>query len=209
MTINYTVRADVIDICSDSPQQDDLFLVDTNVWYWTTYSRANEADTRPKTYQINNYPTYIAKAISSKSQLCRCGLSFAELAHLIEKTELEIYSRTTGFDKTKKKEFRHNHSPQRANFVAEVQAVWSQVKIMAKAIDIQINEATTDNVLSRLSTQQLDGYDLFILEAISRAGVVKIITDDGDYVTVPDIQVFTANKNIITAAQNQRKLKVR
>ncbi|OGV96208.1 MAG: hypothetical protein A3I04_04605 [Nitrospinae bacterium RIFCSPLOWO2_02_FULL_39_110] len=209
MTINYTVRADVIDIRSDSPRQDDLFLVDTNVWYWTTYSRANQSDARPKTYQINNYPAYIAKAISSKSQLCRCGLSFAELAHLIEKTELEIYSRTIGFDKTSKKEFRHNHSSQRANVVAEIQTAWSQVKIMAKAIDIQINESSTDNALSRLSTQQLDGYDLFILEAISRVGVVKIITDDGDYVTVPDIQVFTANQNVITAAQKQGKLIVR
>lgn len=209
MAVNYTVHAEVVDIRNDTPGQDDIFLVDTNVWYWTTYSRANQADTRPKTYQINNYPAYIKKALSSKSQLCGCGLSLAELAHLIEKTELEIYSRITGFDKTRKKEFRHNHSPQRVNVVAEIQTAWSQVKIMAKAIDIQINESSTDNALSRLSTQQLDGYDLFILEAISKIGVVKIITDDGDYVTVPDIQVFTANQNVITTAQNQGKLIVR
>jgi len=28
---------------------------------------------------------------------------------------------------------------------------------------------------------------------MAQAGTVKVITDDGDYVTVPGIQVFTAN----------------
>jgi len=77
---------------------------------------------------------------------------------------------------------------------------------MSQLLDIQIDELVTNAALSRLSSQPLDGYDLFILETISRAGVVKIITDDGDFVTVPGIQVFTANKNVIDTARNQRKL---
>jgi hypothetical protein len=34
----------------------------------------------------------------------------------------------------------------------------------------------------------------------------KIITDDGDYVTVPGIEVFTANRGAINVATNQGKL---
>lgn len=206
MPVQYTIKADVIDLRNDTPQQNDLFLVDSNVWYWTTYSRADQADARPRTYQINDYPIYISKALSVKSTLLRCGLSLAELSHLIEKTELEIFSRTTGFDKNKKKEFRHNNTSQRANVVTEVQTAWDQVKSMSQIVELQIDDTNTDAALSRFSTQPLDGYDLFILEAISCAGVVKVITDDGDYVTVPGIQVFTANQNVITAAQNQGKL---
>jgi len=209
MAINYILQADVIDIRTDTPQLDDIFLVDSNVWYWLTYTRASQADQPPKSYQINDYPAYISKALSIKSSLNRCNLSLAELGHLIEKTELEIYARTTGFSKNKKKEFRHNHSSQRANVVAEVQASWGQVKAMAQVIDVQIDDLVTDAALIRFTTQPLDGYDLFILEAISNAGVVKIITDDGDFVTIPGIQVFTANKNVITAAQSQGKLLVR
>jgi hypothetical protein len=44
---------------------------------------------------------------------------------------------------------------------------------------------------------------------MAQAGTVKVITDDGDYVTVPGIQVFTANYNVITAARNQGKLLTR
>ena len=78
--------------------------------------------------------------------------------------------------------------------------------IQAQIIDIQINKHTTDDALSRLSTQILDGYDLFILESIMKAGIVKIITDDGDFSTVPNILVFTSNVNVIQAAKVQGKL---
>ena len=200
MAINYTIRADVIDIRQDTPKPDDVFLVDTNVWYWLTYTRT------PKSYQTKDYPSYINKALSAKSQLHRCGLSLAELAHLIERTELEIFSKASGFDKNKKKEFRHNYPTERTNVVSEIQAAWGLVETMSQTIDIQINKHTTDDALSRLSTQILDGYDLFILETIMKAGIGKIISDDGDFSTVPNILVFTSNVNVIQAAKVQGKL---
>jgi hypothetical protein len=55
----------------------------------------------------------------------------------------------------------------------------------------------------------IDGYDLFIAEAMANAGVTQILTDDGDYCTVPGIQVLTANRQAIDAAQAQGTLKVR
>ncbi len=36
MVINYMVQAEVVDIQSDNPKTDDIFLVDTNAWYWHT-----------------------------------------------------------------------------------------------------------------------------------------------------------------------------
>ena len=206
MAVNYVIKADVIDIRQDTPKPNDIFLVDTNVWYWLTYTRASLGDQPPKSYKTNDYTSYIGKTLSAKSQLHRCGLSLAELAHLIERTELEIFSKASGFDKTKKKEFRHNHPKERTIVVSEIQAAWGLVEIMTQTIDIQINKLTTDDALARLSTQILDGYDLFILESIMKAGIVKIITDDGDFSTVPNILVFTSNVNVIQAAKVQGKL---
>lgn len=206
MAINYTIQADVIDIRQDTPKPDDVFLVDTNVWYWLTYTRVSLGDQPPKSYKTNIYTSYIGKTLSAKSQLHRCGLSLAELAHLIERTELEIFSKASGFDKNKKKEFRHNHPTERTHVVAEIQAAWGLVETMAHTIDIQITKHTTDTILSRLGTQLLDGYDLFILESIIKANIVKVITDDGDFSTVPDIKVFTSNPNVIQLAKTQGKL---
>jgi len=201
MAANYTIQANVVDIRHDTPKQEDVFLVDTNVWYWMTYTKASQTAIP---YQIRNYPRYISRALSSNSQLRKCGLSLEELAHIIEGTERKIFQRTNPDIKTK--EYRHNHPAERNNVVTEIQAAWGQVKSMATAIEITIDTDSTDRALTRMASEPLDGYDLFILEAVSQAGIVNVITDDGDYTTVPGIQVFTANNNVIETARNQGKL---
>ena len=41
MAANIVIRADVVDISKDTPRNNENFLVDTNVWYWMTYSKAS------------------------------------------------------------------------------------------------------------------------------------------------------------------------
>ncbi|MEG4629800.1 hypothetical protein QUB56_09275 [Microcoleus sp. AR_TQ3_B6] len=198
MAVQYAVKAEVVNIQFDTPQKDDIFLVDTNVWYWLTYTQAS---TSAKSYQIKDYPAYLGKIIPDQERLLYCGLSLAELAHTIEQAERKIFSTTIT-----PKDYRHNEPTERANVVAEVITAWGQVTSMAGPTDVTIDETTTKESLTRFQTQLLDGYDLLILEAMDKAGVVQVITDDGDYVTVPGIKVFTANLNVITAARNQGKL---
>jgi len=200
MAVNYTIQANVVDIRHDKPKTEDVFLVDTNVWFWMTYTKASQTADK---YQIQYYPSYISKALSSKSQLCKCGLSLEELSHRIEKTEYDFFSYTRTLTP---KEYRHNYPRERATVVQEVQAAWGQVNSMANSIDVVIDRDSTDRALTRMATDPLDGYDLFILEAISQAGIVNVITDDGDYAMVPGIQLFTANKNVIESARNQGRL---
>ncbi|MEG5039960.1 MULTISPECIES: hypothetical protein [unclassified Microcoleus] len=200
MAVQYAVKAEVVNIQFDTPQKDDIFLVDTNVWYWLTYTKASTSAPHYQN-QINDYSAYLRKIISAQGLLLYCGLSLAELAHNIEQAERKIFSTTL-----QTKEYRHNYSTERANVVAEVVAAWSQVTSIAVSTDVTVDETTTNASLTRFQTQLLDGYDLLILEAMDKAGIVQVITDDGDYVTVPGIKVFTANRNVITAARNQGKL---
>ncbi|MBD2772157.1 hypothetical protein [Iningainema tapete] len=206
MAVNLNIQADVIDIRTDTPQQDDIFLVDTNVWFWLTYANAGFG---ARTYQIRNYPSYLIQALSNGATLTYSGLILAELAHIIEKTEYEIYIQSHG--NIPIKEYRHNYPNERANIVAEVQSVWSQVKAFAVPVNLTVDEATTDAALRRFQTQAVDGYDLLLLETITRAGAgqIKIITDDMDYTVIPDIQVFTSNSYVIQSATVQNKLVLR
>jgi hypothetical protein len=73
-------------------------------------------------------------------------------------------------------------------------------------LTVTIDSPTATAALNRLQTEQVDGYDLFILESMRSNGVVQVITDDGDFATVPGIQVFTANRNVIHAARTQGRL---
>lgn len=207
MAVNYVIQAEVVDIRYDSPNANDAFLVDSNVWYWLTYTRASQSNRPPLPYQVKDYPTYIQRVLSADARLLRCGLSLAELAHRIEATEREIYQQAKQpANEVRSKEFRHNCHSERINVVCEVGAAWGQVKRMAQPIDLLVDEFTTNSAMSKLSCRSVDGYDLFILEAMNKAGLLQIITDDGDFATVPSLRVFTCNRNVITSARKQDML---
>jgi len=207
MTVNYIIQAEVVDITSDSPRAEDAFLVDTNVWYWMTYTRASLSARPPAQYQTTTYPAYTNAALAAGARIFQSGLSLAELTHLIEKAEREIYERTNGRVGTK--EYRHNFSGERAQVIAEIQSAWSQVVSLADPLVATIDNQTTNAAVARFQTEKVDGYDLFILESMRNHDVVQVITDDGDFATVSGIQVFTANRSVIAAASNQGKLRSR
>jgi len=203
MAVNYVIEAEIVDINSDTPQSEDVFLVDTNVWYWMTYPNA----TSYVPSQLADYPNYLNNALGANSTIHHSTLSLAELAHVIEKTEREIYERTSG--RIFPKEYRHNIPTERTRVVSEITAAWGQVTTLAAALDITVDSGAATSSLNRLSTEKVDGYDLLILETMQKHGVVKIITDDGDYSNVPGLIVFTANTNVIEAARQQGKLLTR
>jgi len=55
MTINLTVRAEVIDVRTDTPQPSDTLFVDTNVWLWQTYGLPPKPD--PKNWAVGSSPS--------------------------------------------------------------------------------------------------------------------------------------------------------
>lgn len=203
MAVTYSIKAEVVDIRSDSPINADVFFVDTNVWYWMTYPKA----TAHVSSLLSDYPGFINRALTAGAQMHHSGLSLAELAHIIEKTEREIHEKLSGA--VKPKEYRHNMENERARVVSEIQAAWGQVESLASPLSLTIDTPTTAAALGRLHAEKVDGYDLFILESMKNHKVIQVITDDGDFVSVPGIQVFTANRNVINAALRQGKLVAR
>lgn len=209
MPINYTVRADIIDLRADAPQPIDDFLIDTNVWGFLVYTRMAGGPHAPTHAKITAYSSFVNQALANGSGLKYCGLTLAELAHLIEKTEREIYIQANPGPPPRTKEFRHNFPAERANVVTEIRSAWSQVTAMSSPAEALIDEALTDAVIVRLQTEALDVYDLFLAQAASAFGINQIITDDGDYCGIPGIQMFTSNQTVVAAAQAQGRLVIR
>ena len=207
MAIRLNVQADVIDIRTDTPQAEDRFLVDTNVWRWYTYGASPPQSASQK---IEQYTPYSTKILGAHAVMFYSGLILAELAHIIETSQYEAYKLATGSSLIRK-EYRHNLSSERANVVAEVRAVWDEVEDIATSADLNLDKISTRAALSRFQTQALDGYDLFLLEAISqvRSEKIQVLTDDMDYATVSGIQLFTSNGLVIQEARRLGKLLVR
>lgn len=203
MAANVVIRANVVDISVDTPRENEIFFVDTNVWYWTTYSKAS-LYSLSNPYQTSNYPAYVNRALNIGAKLKYSGLNILELTHVIERSECEISGTGANF-----KEFRHNYAAQRAAVCAEINSCFLQVKSIGNYFDVDLSETEISHVISRFNNFEVDGYDCMIAANLLRKGVDKIVTDDGDFASVPGVTVFTANRNIIYRARQAGKLIVR
>lgn len=87
-------------------------------------------------------------------------------------------------------------------------SAWNQVTMLASSADLMVDERLAETAANHFLSVALDGYDLFLLEAIRQTGIrpVQVLTDDMDYATVPNIQVFTANGLVIQRATEQGRL---
>ena len=144
------------------------------------------------------------------SQLLRCNLILAELAHIIEDTEFKIFCDAKGYnpDKYPRKEFRHNYPIERSNVTNEIENAWMQVQQFSDSFSLSIDDPTANIFITDLKSHRLDGYDLFYLDGI-RKNCVQILTDDGDFATIPGITVFTANHTVIDVARACGQLRMR
>lgn len=211
MTINLTVRAEVVDIHSDTPQPNDTLFVDTNVWLWQTYGLPPESNpnrARRAEQKLRLYTGYLSSALVCGAELKYCGLILSELAHVIEKTEFDIFKRRNNLPSLQAKEYRHNYLDEHIVVAARVRFAWDQVTMLASSADLMVNARLANTAVSHFQSVALDGYDLFLLEAIRQTGIspVQVLTDDMDYATVPNIQLFTGNGLVIRCADEQGKL---
>jgi predicted nucleic acid-binding protein len=193
------VRSTVVDIRRDAPRDKDQFLVDTSGWYQLTYTRLRD----PKPH----YPPYIKRALEAGSDLFCCAVTLIELASIIEANEHRLYQQSQPH--VNEKMFRHECPKERATVVQTIKASWSQVVGMSRLVDLTLDQPLVDRALDGLENYLVDGYDLLMAEAMTRRGVLNVITDDGDYASIPDISVFTANAHTIAVAKRQGRLQTR
>lgn len=201
MPFSGTILSNVYDITKYTPTAKDSFVVDTNVWYWLTYTKGIPSH-RPDLY---NYTSFINAALNNSSNLFHSGLSLSELAHIIEGTERKIHEKVTQ-KKIATKEFRQIYTNERNVATKEIESSWLQVESIANQIEINICSSVTTNCVAKMATTTLDGYDLMIHESMVNSGILNIITDDADFTSVSGINVFTSNRNVIQAASSQNKL---
>lgn len=201
MAFSGIISANVYNIGDYTPNDGECFLVDTNIWYWMTYSKGIPSNRQ----YLNAYNSFISLSLANNAKLFHSGLSLAELSHIIEGTERKIHEGVIKA-KIKTKEFRHNYSKERLAAMKEVEASWLQVKSLAEQVELSICDVTTDNCLENMTANTLDGYDLMIYECMKNYEIKNIITDDGDYTSVDGINVFTLNANVLSAARNQKKI---
>jgi predicted nucleic acid-binding protein len=202
------IKAKIIDIRSTDPTGDFAFFVDTNAWYWMTYTRASTKGLQaPEKHQLEQYLRFIKKAREAGSSIYRCSLSFAELAHRIEVCERQICSLyRRGGAVIKSKAFRHD-AAERPNVLAEIEGSWEQVKSMSESISLPVDDGAATEAMTLLKACAVDGYDAFHVQALQRGNLTAVLTDDADFATIPGIAVLTGNLGLLGQATREGHLK--
>lgn len=196
-------RSRIYDIRSFEPRPEQAFLVDTNAWYWITYSRATllVASGRPTTRQHEQYLRFIKRALDVGCTIVRCDLSLTELAHRIEDTEKKIYEYHAGAGQAISLKDYRTIAEQRKRVVSEVTNAWAQVTSMSENCEFTIGGEVTKGALKSFKDFPMGGYDLFLLEAMKQKGLQAILTDDRDFSCVSGISILTSNVRVIQEAQ--------
>jgi hypothetical protein len=209
MAVQYQVRAQVVDLRTDQPLATDRFYVDTNVWFWVAYPNVQFGSGQSQALRVSGYTNYLQAVLIAKGQLHWCGLSLAELAHLIEKAEFEAYQGSGSIPVfNNAKEYRHGHSVERARVTQTIETAWQSVEGLAQPLPgpTTVDKPAVDAALRAMVKVALDGYDLFALKTLHETKVLQVISDDGDFCIVPGITLYTTNKNVLLAAQAQGKI---
>lgn len=198
----------VYDIRTYEPRPEQEFLVDTNAWFWITYSRATLPILlgRPVKRQHEQYERFIKKALDVGCTIGRCDLILSELAHRIEDTEKKIYEHhSLGQKQIFLKEYRAVPE-ERKRVVSEVANAWEMVTRMSENCPVTIDENATKAALEAFKTYPIGGYDIFLLKAMDNRGLRSILTDDSDFAGVGGISVFTSNLRVLEEAKKAGRL---
>ena len=204
MSVQYAVQADVFDIRQTNPQGSDCFLVDSNVWLWMTYSNAGHDEPNWRAALMAKYVTFVQDAVINNGKVYCCGLSLAELSILLKPSVKSM--RRAREPASRQKSIGITFTIQRTRIVVKFKCLEPGVyRREHKPLSITIDSSTTTAALNRLQTEKVDGYDLFILESMRSHGVEQVITDDGDFVTVPAFR-FSLLTATLSAARAQGRL---
>jgi predicted nucleic acid-binding protein len=192
-------KAKILDINTVVPQQGESYFVDTNVWYWMTYasSKHMSADNAPKEYQVADYPNFIQKALDNGVKLYHCGFTLSELSNIIENAEWRSFiCFNPDQQKISKKNYRRK-TQERRMVVKEVKAAWDSINAMSNCIDVDLNTVFLESAHQIYSDSLLDSYDSFITEVMNQYNIDNVITDDGDFSSLTNKNVFTSNPRML------------
>lgn len=162
--------------------------------------------TGPLRYQVNDYPSFISNI--NKSNLYSTVFNLAEISHIIEKIEYDIFlnSRNLAKNNYSKKKYRQDAS-QRQNVLSAIKTSWSLIQKLSENLGLGTSEIITPNdLIQSLSNGLIDSYDALILKLLDSKGMNKVITDDYDFATMPNLIIYTANNQIISEAQSKNLL---
>lgn len=172
----------------------EVFALDTNILFWTHYSKASNPSLSTHPYQVTKYPNFVEALLENGNKLVTTIFNVTELMHVVENSEFKIYKATNN-TRIKKKAFR-NIEQEREKYKNEIETILLQIN---ESYDgqielIQLTESDINDFVSNIKNNSCDIFDYIVIEYLKSKGVKNFITDDRDFKTIDDINVYYATE---------------
>ncbi|MCT4633150.1 MAG: hypothetical protein N4A76_10460 [Firmicutes bacterium] len=185
-------KCNILDITKidASKINNETFGIDTNVLYWMHYSKGSYANN----YQTSTYPKFLSDLIVAGNKLYTTMYNISELLYIIERNEYKQYKNNNNCNISKKK--YRGIANQRESLKKEYLSVLNQVESIYSIHDFEINIVGVKNFTAELSNHMCDNFDYQIIDELKKQGISNFITDDSDFKSIDDINLYTANSRI-------------
>jgi hypothetical protein len=218
------IKASVVDISKFTGTVPKCIYVDTNILYFLGYpdfaSLAMSGGRAPIQYQTQLYPRWWSFAEKRNVQFCTIASILDELAHLIERTELDICWRTDplrpeldpscpGQDFSPKyvKKVRYHYSMQLGPIRRKVETILTSIKKRMNVLPFSGKGIQShENALTCWLDSASDFADASLVAAAKLMASPHILSDDADLSTFAHITLYTANRSAIAGAATVGKL---
>lgn len=169
------------------------YFLDTNVLYWYTYPRflqPNKFDPAGKIYY-----DFVDSLAEAGNPMETSIYNLTELLNVIEKNEFKLFTSVEG-DTYKIKDFRAIES-ERQKVKSMMATTLNNVKSICTIKEFEFTSQAVNDFVDNLTEHQCDVFDFSILRNCQATSCLNIISDDGDFFTMDEITLYTANQNVL------------
>ena len=170
------------------------FFIDTNVLYWYSYSKY-ELFNDPVKRQAQPYLDFLESLIENDNLIFTSIYNLSELLHIIEKHEFEIFQETNTGKRLNIKDFRKITS--REGVKSELLTALENTKDLCSIMEYPFYLSDLEEFINTSDTHRCDNYDYIIIKNCIEQGKLNVISDDSDFVSMPGINLYTANRKAL------------
>jgi len=182
-----------LDIKNTQPQENDKYLLDTNViaFLFNSYN-VDVAAVRSK---FNTYGDFLDKALKANAEIYISSLNLSEFINMIVRREYNIEARKEE-NKSVKYDFKTHFRQSEAykEVMEHIKSVIPSILNTCQKIDDNFSCIDIHGMIKTLENDFNDEYFAYL----SSQENLKLVTDDGDFKSINlPIDIITGNRNLL------------
>lgn len=174
-----------------------IFCLDTNVLYWYCYPRYSNLISKKRVKEIRPYYDFVDLLVENGNKLVTSIYNVSELLNIIEKHEYEIYQELHQDIEYTLKDMREMPE-EREKLKSIMKVALNNVYTTCEVIEFDFSKEMLEKYVDDLVLHRCDVFDYVIINKHMEENRIGLITDDYDFSSIKEIEIFTINSKMLS-----------